>query len=479
MVGKSSLLYVIGFAIIMGYIMLNLGALGTRATANVSWYNAATVSKNLAATGANIALAYYTQNYQNMGPGEYLLASQSFSDGPYAGGGYEAWLNTSTRLLRSVSTYNHPAIGTLRDTVEVEFLLIDFGEDQNSFTMFAYMTHVEEQIWWVSGEKIYGRLHTNGNLHVHGSPDFHGKVTVAGSFIPPPGQRVRIMNEAPHPSPGTLSWRQNYGNYHGGYESGVDQIPWPDNLSYTKAGAQNGGRIYNEYEGNPLNEIWVTLEEGTSASGDGLAIVSTVVNGAPGVAIDTVRMNESGFNGVLGSDGKIHVEGKLSGQLTIASFQNDIYITDNITYQSEIVENVYDAEINTEIHKVNGNDLLGLVAEGAIRISEFKSDGIPFHNPVVHASLFAREQGFGAENYDTRGDGGNLFVLGAMVQNARNPVGLSGQSGINGFRKHYMYDTRLRNLNFRPPFFPGFWSEDEDLRPSIVNWYESIQLPKP
>ncbi len=483
MVGKASLIFVIGFSIIMGYIMMNLAGLGTRATENVSWYNAATISKNLATIGANVGLSMV---YQDPTITEPVLTQQNISSGPYTGGSLTVRWNHATKLLRSVSEYPNPSGGLIRDTVEVSLRPIT----SQSFSVFAWMVNYEaSNIWWISGERVYGRFHSNTDLRVAGSPEFFGKVTVSGRFIPSPGH-----------SSGNAS---NNGIYHQGYESGVAQIEWPDDLSELYFQANNPapnhyGKYYDE------DAIWIELDQGTAANGDGRAIVRTVTGNTnptdnnpldnpvqPGTPIDTVYLGDANFNGVIGGKKRIYVEGTLSGRLTIASFQEDIYIADHIKYQNETASQ-YDDDIKTHVDVVQGDDMLGLVSARSVRVKTFKKDNSKFTNPVIHASIFAlgdnsyhtpqnnreTEQypgGFGAQHWKSQGARGNLNVLGSLVNERRSPVGsYTGNQQIqNGYAKQYMYDIRLRDPNVRPPYYPGFY----DTTLKITNWYESIQHP--
>ena len=63
MVGKAGLITVIGFSIILGFISLNMARVAKNAIGNMASYADATLSHNLATTGANIGLARFYSRY--------------------------------------------------------------------------------------------------------------------------------------------------------------------------------------------------------------------------------------------------------------------------------------------------------------------------------------------------------------------------------------------------------------------------------
>ena len=87
--------------------------------------------------------------------------------------------------MRCVSTYPMGS-ASLRDTVEVFF----DRNKKNSFSLFAWMTDFEGNVFWITKDTVWGRVHSNGNLHINGSPVFMQKATTAKGFDPPKvGQR--------------------------------------------------------------------------------------------------------------------------------------------------------------------------------------------------------------------------------------------------------------------------------------------------
>src|SRR3990172_2380185 len=103
--GKASLVVVIGFAFILGYISLNLNNAANRASGNSSLYAAATASHNLATIGANVGLAKFYQDTTWFGS-----MTQEFT-GQLLRGSFTTTMENlggNKLRLRSVSSYDGP-----------------------------------------------------------------------------------------------------------------------------------------------------------------------------------------------------------------------------------------------------------------------------------------------------------------------------------------------------------------------------------
>jgi len=440
--GRAALIFVLGFSFLMGYTVLNLNTAGTRAVSNMSTYNAMTASHNLALAGANVGLAKFYRD-TTWGSTGTESVTQSFSTGPLTGQfTASAYRIPLGKMMRSVSRY---AINgtTYRDTVEV----ILSTELSNSFSLFAWMTNVENGVFWITGDSVWGRVHSNDNLTVSGSPVYLAKVTTAKGFIPPLGQ-TKIINGKSYTNKAIFKNPPQP-------ETGVARIDFPTDLSKLEYDAAHGGRVYN---GN----IWVTLDgKNSGVNGDGKAYIRSTKNGP---IIDSILLSDAGFNGVIQGKGTVNVQGTLDGKLTIASYStpsasnNDLYIQGDIRY-----------EANPRVGP--SDDLLGLVANNDVMVA----DNVPLGgNRTIDGSIFARTGSFGAENYNTRVLNNELRIYGSIVQNIRGPVGtFTGSATLKtGFFKRYRYDDRLSDLAFRPPSYPGFMRKTY----AILNWWESYRV---
>jgi hypothetical protein len=424
--GKAILIVTIGAAFILGYIGLNISTMATRTVGNMSWYASTTESHNLATTGANVGLAKFYQDTswfgsitQSFTPSESSATSLA---GTFAVSNED--LGGGVARMRSVSSYPLSTGGALHDTVEVYFNT----RKSNSFTLFAWMTNFEGNVFWITADTVWGRVHSNGNLHMNGKPVFYEKVTTSKGIDPKPGVG------------------SNKAVFKQGYETGIAEIQLPNDLSEIQNAANNGGRFYT-------GDIWVVLSPGSSGNDDGVAYIRT---SQLGPNIDTVFMNDGGFNGVIMGDSRVNVFGTLDGSLTVSSLE-DIYIQDNVVYADRNYSST--------------DDILGLVADDFVVVADNTANR---NNCEIDGSIFARDDSFRAENHNTGSPRGTLKVTGSIVQDERGAVGtFQGSMLKTGYSKRYYYDRRLADPNVRPPYYPGFWVRSY----SIANWWESVRIP--
>jgi hypothetical protein len=417
--GRSGLLIVICCALLLGAVALNLNRFATQSVGNMSTYNDVTTSHALAVSGVNIALSQFYQDTTWRGPIGQTLNGEPFW-GSFSARAID--LSSDNLLVRSISSYWSSVGKTIHDTVEVYFK----RRRLNNFSLLAWMTNSEGNSAWGTGDTVWGRVHSNGNIHVNGHPVFVGKVTTAKGFDPKPGAGV------------------NRAIFKNSYETGVASIDFPTDLSELVAAASSsGGRVYT-------SDIWVSLDPGTSANNDGQALVRY---SSTGPVIDTVNLSAPAFNGVILGQGRVNVQGTLDGVLSIASL-NDVYIQDDILYERNPQAGASD-------------DLLGLMADANVVIANNSNNN---KDCVVQASIFTRSGSFSAESHGTRGPSGTLEVYGSIVQYTRGMVAsYSGSSVSSGFVKKYIYDNRLANSAVRPPYYPGYYVKTL----AITNWWES------
>ena len=418
--GKAALIHIIGFGFILGYISTNLSQIAGRAQGNMSTYAAATESHNLAVTAANVGLAQLYQDTAWRGTATQTLSAGMKGEFTYS----VSTLPDGRPFLRATSTYAS-GTGVIRDTVEIGF----GGLSLQSFTLFAWMSDFEGNVFWFTGDTIYGRVHSNGNLHMTGSPVFMEKVTTAKRLDPKWG---RGGNQA---------------IFKHGFETGVAEIDFPTDLAPLFTAAATGGRRY-------AGDITVTLHGGTATNNDGYALVSS-----GGVVIDSVALADPTFNGAIAGTGRVSVKGIVDGRISIGSYA-DIYILDDLHYENRDVP--------------SSDDILGLVAEDNVIVA----DNIPNRTHCeVDGSVFARTNSFTAENYNTGSPRGQLRLHGSIVQRRRGAVGTfhTGSTSVKtGYSKLYRYDLRLEDPNFRPPYYPGFYRQTY----AISSWWESVHVPE-
>jgi hypothetical protein len=422
--GRASLILVLGFASIVGYISMNVNNLATKAIGNMAMYNAMTASHHLALAGANVRLAKFYQDTTDLDP-----VSRTFTGSRFTGS-YTATMDKISwdkMRMRSISSYPVTAVRSIHDTVDVYFNIMR----ENTFTLFAWMTDFEGNVFWVTGDTVWGRIHSNGNLHINGSPVFMEKATTAKTFDPP-----------------KVGAGTNRAIFKSGYETGIAPIDFPNDLSEVVNASTAGGRKY-------IGDIYVVLSPGTSANNDGKAYIISG-NVKTGTVIDSIDLNNPGFNGVVYGTGRVNVEGTADGALTICS-------ATNVWVQNDVL-----LERNPRVG--TSDDVVGLVAEQNVIVADNAANR---SNCEIQGNIFTRTGSFYAQNYSSLPLTGEMRILGSVVQQTRGAVGtFAGSSLKTGFSKRYRYDDRLRDGTFRPPYYPGFYVATYN----ITNWWESYRI---
>ena len=452
MVGRAALIYVIGFATILAFISLNMNRFATESVGNMAMYYDLTTSHNLAEIGANVGLAELTASTAWRGP-----INQNLSDDPILKGSYTVsafGINSNKYLVvQCISSYNSPAAAnifgssTLHDTVEVTMDTSSI----NYFTMFAWMTNSENGVWWTDKDTLWGRFHSNGTINVDGHPYFEDKVTTATGFETKPGTG------------------KNQGVYHNGYETGVDKVKLPADMSGITSAVANTNRATSDYGVKNTNggNMWVTLGKNptSGATKDGWAFIQYQSGSSgsgvttPGTVKDSIQISgNSNFDGVIYGDHDVYVSGVLDGSLTIGA-GDDIHITDDITYK-------VDPTVTP-----TSDDMLGLVANDDVIVDDNAANNA---DCTIQGALMVINGSFTAANYDSRVVSGKLQILGSIVQKDRGGVGTftEGTHTINhGFSKRYRYDDRFSDPTVRPPKYPGFSSPTFAIR----DWWENTR----
>ncbi len=288
--------------------------------------------------------------------------------------------------------------------------VIAFFKYRSPVSSFFWFTENEGNVHWVSGDTVWGPLHTNGLLKVSGSPVFNGKVTATLGITPLPTD----------PS--------NTASYLGGYEIGNSNVVTTDmSTIITAATTGNGAAAINT---RSLYDREITLE----FLDDG-RVIRTVETDPP----DTLALSVLAPTGALYSTETVHVKGDFNGELSVYTSQN-IYIEGNLAYADDPMINPH------------SDDMLGLIAgQNVIVADNADTQG----DVTVQASIMAMTGSFLAENYNTRAVNGSLRLLGSIYQQDRGAIGTFdwGTNNIlSGFQKNYRFDDRLSSA--APPYYP-------------------------
>lgn len=405
--GRSSLIMVMGFGTALLMIGSNIARVSNDAMANYTYYYNASTARTIAASGMNlVARSLFENSAWRAG-----FVNKPFGDGSF------------TCTVRD-TTYNRvrvTAVGKFQDMTRVISCLLQ----PSSFSRFGYYSVIEGVIWWISGDTVWGPMHTQDNLRVAGVPVFMQRSTSLKSLIYNTGPSV----DKP--------------KFKGGYDTGVN-ISLPTNLVPLFTAAASGKKFTGP------DSVYIVFESNGK------------VKWKQGVGSAWTEEDLSAFtpNGVIYANGtNVHVSGVLNGRTTICAAgltgngkQGNVYIDGGITYA----------------HNPNAGpstDLLGLVAENSILIAD---NAVNAGKSIeIQASVFCRTGGFTAENWSTRGVEGTIKLLGGIQHNARAPVGIFSGSPphlVSGYLKNYRYDERL--MTDAPPFFPTTGQYE------IVSWFE-------
>lgn len=445
MVGKASLILVMGFSLIFLIFGRNYNKVSNESVENFASYYKETMAHNLASSGANLAANAvfndnnWTAGYSNldMDGGEINVNVQILNAAQ------------NIRKITSIASYEGD-----EDTVEVTL-------SPSRFSQFAYYSQNEGgNIWWTGKDTVFGPFHTQDDMRADNHPVFG----VVGYRTTIKGHLIYKDNES-----------QDKPVFHGSFEDGVD-MPLPSNgLQPLRDAATDDGLKINQsssttttYEQRYVPGHWERVNgrwkyisgyfenyPTTTTSVDTVYItfMRDSVQIKLGIAkpATTYKTSEVAPNGVIYAQGMdMRIKGTVEGQCTVVSDGN-VYLDDDIVYKN-------DPRTNS-----SSTDLLGITAQNNVLIS----DNDATQNIKIEAAIYCQDGGFGADNYDGRSVDGTINLYGGITQNIRRAVGTynsSTGSSASGFMKRYRYDERL--MKMFPPLFPttgGF---------SIVSWKE-------
>ncbi len=400
MVGRGTLLVILGFSLIFSFGSRYWERTSNESVDNFVQYYNQTNAHNIAVSAANLAADSIFQNPSVTN----LSLSGNFSSGTFSIS--TAPFDTADIQITSIGSYE-----STRDTVQVVL-------SPYSFTKYAFFSVVESNIYWITGDTLWGPYHTESKIDLSGSPVFYGKVT------------TKIGTNPKLPSKLATPY------FYGGYQSGVS-LNLPSSLSTLQSASVGGKDFVNPGSGS--YDVYLTFNaDGTVTYKD-----NTMASDS------TVPLNTLAPNGVIHvSKGNAHVQGVLNGRATVVADGSsgggygNVWIEGNVTY-------AHDPQAGSS------NDMLGLVANNNVAIRETTP---PMHDVHIDAGIFARTGSFTYQGYNDTGVGplGTIYLYGSVTNYQRGAVGEFDQSTNSlkaGFQKNYKYDDRFYAA--APPFFPS------------------------
>ena len=404
MFGKGSLLIVFSFILSFSVYQLKLSKAVTSTSDNFNQYYMRTLIHEEALNAMNFGInKVWAQN----------IKSDTFS---IVANGCTSVVNIcesglDTVLLRSKSwnyIFDEDYYASNKKTKKVEDSVLAYFAYNIPISRYFWFTNEEGNIYWITGDSVWGPIHTNSVIKTYGSPVFYGKVTAQKGISPNP------------------SLPSNNAKFYGGWEVGP-KIEIPTDMTHLMQAAFVGNG-----PAPPNTKCIYDKETMFNFLADG-RVERTVGATSP----DTVYVSDIAPTGVIFSAKDVRVKGTLNGKLTIYS-DDDIWIDDDIVYAN-------DPEIDP-----NSDDILGLIAKDKVIVT----DNAPNRNDVnIQACIMAASGSFTAQNYSTRPVSGVLKITGGIVQHRRGAIGTFGWSGIkSGFSKCYKFDNRCSTTS--PPSYP-------------------------
>ena len=400
--GRTSLIMVIVVSTLILFFGGNLSRVSTTAYQNYLDYYSNAVAHSIATSVANMACdeIYLTPNWRT-----------GYSNLHIDGGSADAEVDTvGEGKLRVVVTSQYNSV---RDTIVVLLGI-------TAFSKFAYYSYIEGDIYWITGDTVWGPFHSQQRLNVSGDPVFYGKVTAKNGLFKKP--------------------RSSDPKFYGGFQAGIS-LKLPVDLDPLKVAAQTGGRYISK---NDVSLVFNSDGTVTYQEGSGPVTTTPLSSYAPNGAIYVDNAN-------------LRIKGTLSGKVTVAATgssgaaKGNVYLDDDIVYAHDPTAG-------------GSGDLLGICADNDVIISQNVANNSDIR---IDGSVFSRSGGLKAENYNGRPVSGTINLLGGIIQYQRGPVGtFSGSPPVieHGFQKRYRYDDRL--MVDSPPYFPTTGNYE------ILSWYE-------
>jgi len=391
--GKAVIIYIMGLSLIVGIGLYNINSSSTDAVDNYINYYGSTMTRNIAASGANIGCSdafldpMIKTKYSNI----------SFMDGKLNVRMVDAG---NQRFVISVGSLD---LGpkTMRDTIIAELR-------KETLARYAWFTNVEankggQPTSWSTGDTAWGPAHTNDKFNINGSPVFMKKATAWQKAVPTKHDAL----------------------WNGGYEWGI-KIPYPTNLDdFVSAATGGSGRFVDN------SDAYVQFNPTGSVR---LRVPST---GYDSTFASTTAFTQNGAFAV--TRGNLYVEGTVLGDLaigavTLAGGGGNVFLTGDIRYKTDPLVNPA------------STDKLGVYAENDITVTYDDSNPAAYYNRRIDGSIFSLKSWFEVEDAKVYAPRGRLTTLGAMMQYYRGAIGVVNPgSGTleSGYFKNFRFDERL------------------------------------
>ncbi len=460
--GKAAMLLVLGFSLIFLVMGQNFNSLSTRSVDNYTDYYTKTTSHNLAVAGANLAankvfkdkswdLGFSGLNFQDGIINVYVtnptgshtkvkvchkpakVSAHTISIAPSAVPAHLAhgdYLGPCGGGATSadVVIYSEGIFNGDTSSVYVELQPSNFAKYGN---FYDNMNHAIP----ATGDTFHGPFHVNNTMRTWGSPVFFGKVT---------SKKGLKMYNTKNPE------------FHGGYESGVDE-PRPWDTTNFRTVANSGGFTFKDSTGAGKR---TDVELEFKSDGKVEYRFKTYGGSAKWSKKKKVKLTDLAPNGLIYIEkGNLFVKGTVKGRASIVVTKNGVNNTGNI-YQTDDLKYKTDPQTHS-----TSTDMLGLIAEDKIRLQY--NDKTRHHDIITQASMYAMKGDVGPDDALVTNDHvlSSWRILGGILANdVRVTAHYNSVGPYEGYRFVHEYDDRF--LTSVPPYFPHTKNYE------VVSWYE-------
>ncbi len=318
--------------------------------------------------------------------------------------------------------------------------------------------------YYGTGNTFNGPVFSNDIYYIYGQPIFNGPVFSASTRT----TAYAVGSNDTHPYwvdaqcwPGGICNGDNPIFNSGGAIKQSTKLPLPTSDSELITIAKTAGCYYQgptqiDLSGSTMTVISPETPAGLNQAnclGSSIPLPPNgvaYVDGTASTSSCTAALTGTGYssppNGC--ANGDVFIQGKLTGQLTIAG-ADSIYITGDLEY--------------TNCAASGSSDALGLIANefvyisnhfGSSNVTTDSCTGHSSQNPVVYGAILALNHSFGVDGFwnltNTTSD--TIYFTGSMSADFMDIEGeFSGTTLVRGYNMSYNYDQRLKYLS--PPYF--------------------------
>lgn len=390
--GKAILILVMGVSFILTSFNIKTGNNSVIVLENYLDYYSRARSHQIAVSAMNIAAAKLYDNLSWRTPYNHV---------PFCGGVFDLTFTDMGDTLKVISKTEFNG---------VEDSVFAFFTGSNNLLDYTYFTNNENGMAWVSGDSIFGPIHTNGTLN-HGNKSdivFTGKVT-AGKGIKPPPKTSKTQ-------------------FLGGTEVGVYVDDVSDVNKLINAATADG---WNYVSGGNTLKIEIN-NDGT---------VDVWENATK--LFDDTSLSALTNNGTIYTDGNLVITG--GGYLDTDANGVTIGAAGTITIEDDI------HYLDNPVTNPHSDDLLALVAWNDIIFDNHAKSDFDIQSVLMSVT--------GSLTATNMTKTGTFNYLGSVYQNDRGNAKM-----FQSFQKRYRHDQRLHT--YKPPAYPG----SSNLR--LLYWYE-------